>query len=59
MNDPAASALNQQLALFSQQMASAFPFSAFASNSASTASTPEFGGELAQLAQPVASQQHV
>jgi hypothetical protein len=58
MNDPAASALNQQLALFSQQMASAFPSSAFASDSASTASSPELGGQLAQLAQPIASQQH-
>ncbi len=59
MNDPAASALNQQLALFSQHMASAFPSSGFGTDSASAVSPPELaGGQLALLAQPVASQQH-
>jgi hypothetical protein len=59
MNDPAASALNQQLALFSQHMASAFPSSAFGNDSASTVSPSELaGGQLAQIAPPVANQQH-
>ena len=58
MNDPAASALNQQLALFSQHMASAFPSSGFGNDSASTVSPSEFGGQLTPLAPPVANQQH-
>jgi hypothetical protein len=58
MVDPAASALNQQLALLSQHMASAFPSSASGNDSASTVSPSELGGQLAPLAQPVANPQH-
>jgi hypothetical protein len=39
-------------------MASAFPSSAFGNSSASPVSPSELGGQLAQLAQPVANQQH-
>jgi hypothetical protein len=59
MNDPAGPALNQQLALLSQHMASAFPSSGFGNGGASTMSPPDLGGaQLSQLAQPVANQQH-
>ena len=59
MKDPGAAALNQQLALFSQSMASAFPSSAFGNGGASIMSPSDFGGgQLSQLAQPVANQQH-
>ena len=59
MNDPGFSALNQQLALFSQHMASAFPTSAFGSDGASIVTPPELGAApLSQIAQPIANQQH-
>ncbi|MGB9114621.1 MAG: hypothetical protein WCC91_04955, partial [Bradyrhizobium sp.] len=59
MNDPAAAALDQQLALLSQHMASAFPSSAFGNGGASIVSPSELGGaQLSQLAQPIANQQH-
>jgi Tryptophan-rich Synechocystis species C-terminal domain len=53
------SALNQQVALLSQYMASAFPSSAVDNSDPSIVSTSGLGmGQLAQLAQPVANQQH-
>ncbi|MGA7804125.1 MAG: hypothetical protein WCB02_05810, partial [Bradyrhizobium sp.] len=53
-------ALNHQVALFSQYMASAFPSSAFEHGNSSIMSTSGSGdGHLAHLAQPVATQQHV
>ena len=56
--DPVESALNQQLALWSQHMASAFPSSAFSNGGPSLVSPSEFGdGQLSQLARPVANQQ--
>jgi hypothetical protein len=58
MNDPAASALNQQLALFSQHMAAAFPSSGFGNDSTSAVSPSELVGRLALLAQPLANLQH-
>jgi hypothetical protein len=58
MNDPGISAINQQLALLSQHMASAFPSSAFGNNGASIVGPSELGGGLSQLAQPIANQQH-
>ena len=52
------SALNQQLGLLSQHMASAFPSSAFGSGSPSMISASELGnGNASQLAPPV-YQQH-
>jgi 20S proteasome alpha/beta subunit len=55
--DPVESALNQQLALWSQHMASAFPSSAFSNGGPSLASPSELGdGQLSQLARPVANQ---
>jgi hypothetical protein len=48
---------NEQLALFVQNMASAFPSSAFAEGSLPTISSPELGSsQLAPPAQPVAHQ---
>ena len=60
MHDPGTSALDQQLALFSQHMASAFPSSAFGNDSASTVTPPDLGGaaQLSQIVQPIANQQH-
>ena len=53
------SALNQQLALFSQHIASAFPSSAFSDGSPSMAGISELGiGQPPPLTQPVANQQH-
>jgi len=58
-SDPVVSALNQQLALFSQHMASAFPTSAFGSDSASIVSPAELGAALqSSIAQPITNQQH-
>jgi large repetitive protein len=56
-NDPVVSALNQQLALWSQHMASAFP-SGFSNGGPSTVGPSEWNGQLSQLAQPVTHQQH-
>jgi hypothetical protein len=58
-DDPSVTALDQQLALFSQHMASAFPSSAFGSNIGSIAGETDLTGILqSQIAQPVANQQH-
>ena len=58
-NDQVVSALNQQLALWSQHMASAFPTSAFGNEGPSTGGLSELaGGQQAPLAQPVANQHH-
>jgi hypothetical protein len=58
-SDPVVSALNQQLALFSQHMASAFPTSAFGSDGASIVGPAELGAALpSPIAQPIANQQH-
>jgi hypothetical protein len=58
-NDPVDSALNQQMALFSQQIASAFPSSAFGNGGPSMVAPSEWGSsQLSQLAKPVASLQH-
>ena len=58
-NDQVVSALNQQLALWSQHMASAFPSSAFGNEGPSTVGLSELGAShQAPLAQPVASQHH-
>jgi hypothetical protein len=60
MNDPAITTLDQQLALFSQHMASAFPSSAFGSDNASVAGTTQLSGALQpQIAQSIANQQHI
>jgi hypothetical protein len=54
------SALNQRLALLSQHMASAFPSSGFGNGSPSAVDPSELGGgQLSQLTQPVANQQHL
>ena len=59
MQDPGPSALNQQLALFSQTIAAAFPSSAFGESASSTAGASELtGAQLSQLAAPIATQQH-
>jgi hypothetical protein len=59
MNDPVVSALNQQMALLSQHIASAFPSSGFGDGSPSTVTQSQFAGsQLTQLAVPVANQQH-
>jgi len=59
MHDPGVSAVDQQLALLSQHMASAFPSSAFGNGGASIVSPSELGsGQLSPLAQPIANQQH-
>jgi large repetitive protein len=59
MHDPAVTALDQQLALFSQHMASAFPSSAIGNDSTSIAGATELGGvQQSQISQPVANQQH-
>ena len=58
MHDPGVSAVDQQLALLSQHMASAFPSSAFGNGGASIVSPSELGGGPSQLAQPIANQQH-
>jgi hypothetical protein len=59
MHDPGVTALDQQLALFSQHMASAFPSSAFGSDNASIAGAAELLGALqSQIAQPVANKHH-
>jgi hypothetical protein len=60
-NDPIDSALNQQLALWSQHMASAFPSSALSNGGPSVVSPSEWWGDghLSQLAQPTANQQHI
>ena len=58
--EPVVSALDQKLALWTQHMASAFPSSGFGSGGSSVVSPSEWGhGHLPQLAQAVASQQHV
>jgi hypothetical protein len=59
-NDPVDGALNQQMALLSQHMASAFPSSALSSGDPSLAGLSELGGnQLSQLATPAANQQHI
>ena len=59
MHDPGVSALDQQLALFSQHMASAFPSSALGNDNASAGGAAEFGGaQQSQITQPVAYQRH-
>jgi hypothetical protein len=59
MRDPAVAALDQQLALFSQQMASAFPSSALGNDGASIGATELAGARQSQIALAVANQQHV
>ncbi len=55
-NHPAATALDRQMALFSQHMSSAFPSSAFGDGGPSTVIPSEFGGgQLGTLVQPVVS----
>ena len=55
-NDPVNCALNQQLALWSQSIASAFPSSAFSNGGSSLVSPSDLGGaQLSQLAQPTAN----
>jgi hypothetical protein len=59
VSDLVSSALNQQLALLSQHMASAFPSSAFDHQGPLTVGLSEFGGtNLVRPAQPVVHQQH-
>ncbi len=59
MQDPGPSALNQQMALFSQHIASAFPSSAFGDSGASTMGASEISSaQLGQMATPVAPQLH-
>jgi hypothetical protein len=58
-NDSVGSALDRQLALLSQHMASAFPSSAFGHEGPSIVGLSELGGgNLARPAQPLMSQQH-
>jgi hypothetical protein len=57
-NDPVVSALNQQLALWSQHMASAFP-SGFGNGGPSMVGPSEWNGQLSQLAQPVTHRQQM
>ena len=56
MHDPAVAALDQQLALFSQHMASAFPSSALGNDGASMGATELAGAQ--QIAQPVTGHPH-
>jgi large repetitive protein len=58
MHDPAVAALDQQLALFSQHMASAFPSSALGNDSASIGATELAGAQQSQMAQPVTGHPH-
>jgi hypothetical protein len=59
VQDPAVTALNQQVALFSQQIAAAFPSSSSGDGSPSTGSASQLiGSQLTQLTTPVANQQH-
>ncbi|HLG80421.1 MAG TPA: hypothetical protein VKY22_05355, partial [Bradyrhizobium sp.] len=59
MQDPGTSALNQRVALFSQQIAAAFPSSAFGDSGGSTVgATALTGAQLAQIAAPVLAQLH-
>ena len=59
MQDPGPSALNQQLALFSQTIAAAFPSSAFGESASSAAGGSQLtGAQLSQLVAPIATQQH-
>jgi hypothetical protein len=55
MQDPGTSALNQQVALFSQQIAAAFPSS---SSGGATIGAEISSAQLAQFATPIATQQH-
>jgi hypothetical protein len=55
MNDPAIGALHQQLMLFSQHVASAFPSSAFGGEVGSPVGAELSGAQLSQMAQPVAN----
>jgi large repetitive protein len=56
--DPVETALNHQLALWSQHMASAFPSSAFSNGGPSLVNPSEWqDGQLSQLARPAANQQ--
>ena len=59
MQDPGPSALNQQVALFSQTIAAAFPSSAFGESASSAAGGSQLtGAQLSQLVAPIATQQH-
>ena len=58
MQDPGISALNQQVALFTQQIAAAFPSSS-SGDSGSTIGAEISSAQLAQIATPVATRQHV
>ena len=59
MHDPAVAALDQQLALFSQHMASAFPTSALGNDNASTVGATELAGaQQSQIVQPITSHPH-
>ena len=58
MHDPTVAALDQQLALFSQHMASAFPSSALGNDGGSIGATELAGAQQLQISQPVASQRH-
>jgi Tryptophan-rich Synechocystis species C-terminal domain len=55
MQDPGTSALNQQVALFSQQIAAAFPSS---SSGGATIGAEISSAQLTQIATPIATQQH-
>ena len=54
---PSLAAMDQQLALWSQHMASAFPSAGWGSTGTSMPSASETGGILPQLAQPVTQQE--
>jgi hypothetical protein len=58
MSDPAIGALNRQLMLFSQHVASAFPSSAYGGEGGSPVGAELSGAQLSQMAQPVANHQH-
>jgi hypothetical protein len=58
VQDPAVSALNQQVALFSQQIAAAFPSSSSGDGGAATMGAVISSTQLAQIASPVAAQHH-
>jgi hypothetical protein len=58
VQDPAVSALNQQVALFSQQIAAAFPSSSSGDGGTATMGAVISSTQLAQIATPVATQHH-
>ena len=59
MQDPGTSALNQQVALFSQQIAAAFPSSSSGEGGVSTIGASEISSaQFTQISTPIATQQH-